>query len=90
MKLQPDICEFLRKEIVFLGHKISEHGVEPDARKIESIENFPRPNTAKELKSFFGLAGYYRRFIPQFSKVAAPLHKLLKRMCNMCGEKVRR
>jgi hypothetical protein len=62
-----------------LGHKISEHGVQPDARKIESIESFPRPKTAKRLKSFLGLAGYYRRFIPQFSKVAAPLHKLLKK-----------
>jgi hypothetical protein len=79
LKLQPDKCEFLRKEVVFLGHKISKHGVEPDARKIESIENFPRLNTAKQLKNFLGLAGYYRRFIPQFSKVAAPLHKLLKK-----------
>jgi hypothetical protein len=79
LKLQPDKCEFLRKDVVYLGHKISEHGVEPDARKLEVIERFPTPRTPKQLKSFLGLVGYYRRFIPQFSKVASPLHKLLKK-----------
>jgi hypothetical protein len=69
LKLQPDKCEFLRKEVTYLGHKISESGVEPDNRKIEAIENFPKPNTVK-LKSFLGLAGYYRRFVPYFSKIA--------------------
>jgi hypothetical protein len=72
LKLQPDKCEFLRKEVNFLGHKISERGVKPDTRKIEAIENFPRPSTAKQSKSFLALAGYYRRFVLQFSKVAAP------------------
>ena len=79
LKLQPDKCEFLRKEVVFLGHKISEHGVEPDTRKVEAITNFPTPKTAKQLKSFLGLVGYYRKFIPQFSKIATPLHQLLKK-----------
>jgi hypothetical protein len=53
--------------------------VEPDARKVEAIKNFPTPRTPKQIKSSLGLAGYYRRFVPQFSKIAAPLHKLLKR-----------
>ena len=79
LKLQPGKCEFLRTEVTFLGHKISERGVEPDTRKVEAIENFPKPNTVRQLKSFMGLAGYYRRFVPQFSKIAAPLHKLLKK-----------
>jgi len=43
LKLQPDKCEFLRKEVTFLGHKISEHGVEPDTCKVESVKNFPTP-----------------------------------------------
>ena len=75
---QHDKCEFLRKEVTFLGHTISEHGVEPDARNIKCIKNLPTPKTAKQL-SFLGLTGYYRKFLHQFSKIAAPLHKLLKR-----------
>jgi len=57
LKLQPDNCEFLRKEVTFLGHKISERGVEPDACKVESLKNFLIPKTAKQLKTFFGLVG---------------------------------
>ena len=68
----------MRKEVTFIGHKISEHGVEPDARKIEPIKNFSTPKMAKQLKSFLGLAGYYRKFVLQFSKITAPVHKLLK------------
>ena len=48
LKLQPDKCEFLRKKVVFLGHKISEHGVEPDARKIRAIRDFSTPKTTKQ------------------------------------------
>ena len=76
LKLQPDKCEFLRKEVAFLAHMISELGVVPDTRKIEAVKNFPKLNTAK--KSSLGLAGYYRRFVHKFSKIGAPLHRLLK------------
>ena len=79
LKLQPDKCEFLRKGVTFLGHKISEYGVEPDTCKVESVKSFPTPKMVKQLKGFLGLVGYYRKFIPQFSKIAAPLHTLLKK-----------
>ena len=72
LKLQPDKCEFLRKEVTLLGHKISERRFEPDARKVEFVKNFPTPKTVKQLKSFLGLVGCYRKFIPQFSKIATP------------------
>jgi len=79
LKLQPDKCEFLRKEVSYLGHVIAEDGVRPDPGKVKSVEEFPTPKNARQLKSFLGLAGYYRRFVPNFSKVAAPLHKFLKK-----------
>lgn len=79
LKLQPDKCEFLRKEANYLGHVISESGVRPDPKKVEAVESFATPKTTKELKGFLGLAGYYRRFIPGFSKIAKPLHELLKK-----------
>jgi hypothetical protein len=53
LKLQPDKCEFLRTEVSYLGHVITEEGVRPDPRKVDVIENFPRPSSSKELKSFW-------------------------------------
>ena len=79
MKLQPDKCEFLRKEVSYLGHVIGQDGVRPDEKRIEAVKEYPRPKTTRELKGFLGLAGYYQRFIPNFSKVAKPLTELLKK-----------
>jgi hypothetical protein len=86
LKLQPDKCEFLRKEVNYLGHIISER-VKPDPQKILAVKEFPRPQNSKNIKQFLGLAGYYRRFIPNFSKTAKPLTNLLKRMRNLSGLK---
>jgi hypothetical protein len=71
LKLQPDKCEFLRKEVNYLWHLITEEGVRLDPQKVIAIENFPAPTCEKQLKSFLGMASYYRRFIPRFSKIAA-------------------
>lgn len=79
LKLQPDKCEFLRREVMYLGHIIGEDGVRPDPKKVEAVQKFPRPQTAKNIKQFLGLAGYYRRFIPGFSRIAKPLTELLKK-----------
>jgi hypothetical protein len=78
LKLQPDKCEFLRTEVNYLGHVITENGVLPNARKVTAIDNFPRPTNGKQLKSYLGMARYYRKFIPNFSRIAAPLHALLE------------
>lgn len=79
LRLQPDKCEFLRKEVAYLGHIISEQGVKPDPQKIEAVKRFPRPKNPKNIKQFLGLAGYYRRFLNNFSKTAKPLTALLKK-----------
>jgi hypothetical protein len=79
LKLQPDKCEFLRKEVNYLGHQITEAGVRPDPQKVAAIEQFPTPTTAKQLKTFCGMVSYYRRFIPNCSRIASPLYKLLKK-----------
>jgi len=82
LKLQPGKCEFLRKEINYLGHQITEAGVRPDPQKVVATEQFPTPTNPKQLKTFYELISYYRRFIPNCSKIASPLYKLLKRDAN--------
>ncbi|KAF8054210.1 hypothetical protein N665_1335s0001 [Sinapis alba] len=69
-------CRFWKREIGFLGHRVSEQGVSADPEKIAVVEGWPRPTTASEIRSFLGLAGYYRRFVKGFSSIAKPLTKL--------------
>lgn len=76
LKLQPDKCNFLQKEVLFLGHKVTTDGVEVDDSKFDGIKNFPIPKTRKDVRSFLGLTGYYRKFIQDYGKIAAPLNKL--------------
>jgi len=75
--LQPDKCEFLRKETIYL-HIISENGISPDPLKLTAIKEFPTPRKVKDIQSFIGLAGYYRKFIANFSKITKPLTRLKK------------
>ena len=77
--LQPDKCEFLRPEVRYLGHIIDKNGVHQDPKKIIAVKNFPVPKTQKNVKQFLALAGYNRRFIDGFSKIASPLNQLLKK-----------
>lgn len=78
-KIQLDKSEFLKKEVIYLGHKLSEKGVQPNDEKIKVIKSFPIPKTQKEIKSFLGLVGYYRKFIPDFAKLTKPMTKCLKK-----------
>ena len=63
----------------FLGHVISQEGVQPDPGKIRAVKECRAPTNISELRSFLGLAGYYRRFVPNFSRIARPLNDLLKK-----------
>ena len=85
LKLKESKCNFLKKHIQYLGHLILGEGIEPVPEKLESIKCMPAPQSPKEVKQFFGLIGYYRKFIPKFSDVARPLTNLTKKMYLMNG-----
>ena len=70
-------CQFMVKQGIVLGHVISKKGIEVDKAKIDLIASLPPPKSVKEIRSFLGHAGFYRRFIANFSKVARPLTNLL-------------
>ena len=72
-------CHFMVKEGIVLGHVISERGIEVDKAKIETVEKLPPPTDIKSLRSFLGHAGFYRRFIKDFSKITKPLTQLLQK-----------
>ncbi|KAL8123967.1 hypothetical protein AgCh_011826 [Apium graveolens] len=72
-------CEFWLKEVQFLGHIISREGIQVDLTKIEAVLNWERPKTPTEVRSFLGLAGYYRRFVKDFTKIATPLTKFTRK-----------
>lgn len=76
LKLQPRKCHLFQREVTYLGHVISEKGVATDPNKTMVVKDWPVPQTVKQVKSFLGFAGYYRRFIPGFSRIATPLHAL--------------
>lgn len=97
LKLQTEKCNFLCREVVYLGHKCSNEGALPDPRKIECVKNFPVPKTIRQVQSFLGLANYYRKFIPDFSSIAMPINKLMRKdvkfvwteKCQKAFEKLR-
>ncbi|GJW99581.1 putative reverse transcriptase domain-containing protein [Tanacetum coccineum] len=72
-------CEFWLSKVQFLGHVIDSEGIRVDPAKIESIKDWASPNTPTEIHQFLGLAGYYRRFIEGFSKIARPMTKLTQK-----------
>ena len=72
-------CQFWLDRVAFLGHVISAEGVSVDPQKIEAVVNWKPPKNVSEVRSFLGLAGYYRKFVEGFSKIAAPLTKLTRK-----------
>ncbi|XP_072093104.1 transposon Tf2-1 polyprotein isoform X4 [Arachis hypogaea] len=72
-------CEFWKSEVKFLGHVVSKQGIAVDPAKVEAVMNWERPTSVTEIRSFLGLARYYRRFIKGFSQLALPLTKLTRK-----------
>lgn len=77
LKLRPDKCKLLQREVKFLGHVVDRNGVSPDPDKISAVVDWPIPSTVRQVRAFLGLAGYYRRFVAGFAKIARPLNQLL-------------
>ena len=76
MKLKPTKCHFVKEKVEYLGHLVSAKGLEPNPDKVRIVQEFPRPQSTTDVRSFLGIATYYRRFIPHFAQIAAPLNKL--------------
>jgi hypothetical protein len=70
-------CEFWLKTVPFLGHVLSESGISVDPSKVQEVMDWKAPTTVHEVRSFLGLAGYYRCFIPDFLKIGKPMMSLL-------------
>src|ERR1700682_828509 len=71
-------CQFMQREIKFLGHLVSSDGIRVNPDKVKAIQEWPVPKTVKDIRVFLGASGYYRKFILNYSKVASPLTELLK------------
>ena len=79
LKLKLQKCSFFKKHIQYLGHLISDEGIQPLPEKLESIAKMPVPQNTKQVKQLLGLVGYYRRFVPHFSDIARPLTQLTRK-----------
>ena len=82
VKLSPAKCTFLKSEVTYLGHKISNTGVETDPKKTDKIKTWPIPKSLEDLRSFLGLCGYYRKFIKNYAERVKPLEEICKEKWN--------
>ena len=82
--LKPSKCEWMKTEVEFLGHRIGREGLSVDPHKVDAVRDWPAPKDVSQMRSFLGLAGYYRRFIENYSKIALPLTELTKDEVAWC------
>ena len=82
LKLKGAKCEFLKSHVTYLGHVVSENGIETDPEKTEAIRTWSVPKTVKDVRAFLGFTGYYRRFIKDYARIARPLNDLLVGHCT--------
>lgn len=75
-KFNPLKCNFLKKEILYLGHVVTPEDIKPDPNKVLAIKNYPTPKNEDEVRRFVAFANYYRKFISKFSEITQPLNNL--------------
>ena len=98
LRLKPVKCHLACEQVVYLGHVVSAAGIQTDPKKLGAVERYPKPRNVKALRSFLGLASYYRRFVPKFAATAGPLHLLTKKdvmfvwtpQCQLAFEELKR
>jgi len=79
LKLHGKKCSFFKQRVDFLGHVVTQEGIEVQPEKVAAVQNWPTPRNLTELRSFIGLCSYYRRFIAGFADIAAPFHALTQK-----------
>ncbi|KAJ8652105.1 hypothetical protein O0I10_012295 [Lichtheimia ornata] len=79
LRLKMSKCKFAQDQVEYLGHIVSERGVSPSPRNVQKIQDMPPPRSVGDVRSFMGLTGYYRRFIPKYADLMAPVSDLLKK-----------
>jgi hypothetical protein len=77
LKLAPKKCRLFFERVVYVGHEVSKDGIAPDPEKTRCIRDWPEPQTPEEVRKFLGFAGYYRKFVKDFARIAAPLSALM-------------
>ena len=87
LKLKAKKCFLLQHETLYLGHIVSAEGVKTDPTKVEAVKNWRRPHTVRQIKSFLGSVGYYRRFIPNYSHIAEPIVNLQRKRVKFIWSK---
>ena len=86
LRLKPSKCSLFQNCVKFLGHIVSKEGVSCDPDKIDCVRNWETPKCVTEIRSFVGFASYYRRFIPHFAHIAAPLVRLTEKNAKFCWD----
>jgi hypothetical protein len=79
LKLKLKKCSFFQEQTEYLGFIISEQGIKPDPKKVDTIRQLPAPTSVREIKGFIGMCSYYRRFTPNFSQIAELLIDLTRK-----------
>ena len=79
LRINPEKCEFFKDEVKYLGHLVTREGIRTDPDKVAAVRNLPAPTTVRELRRCLGMASWYRRFVPEFSRVVQPMTNLLRK-----------